>query len=95
MTPRFMADENIPFRIVTGLRTAGYDVLSVKDVAHVGIRNNELAELSIRLDRIIITRDADFTRLTKPLLNITGLRTAGYDVLSVKVWRMLAYGTMS
>ena len=69
MTPRFMADENIPFRIVTGLRTAGYDVLSVKDVAHVGMRNNELAELSIRLDRIIITRDADFTRLTKPLLN--------------------------
>ena len=62
-----MADENIPFRIVTGLRTAGYDVLSVKDVAHVGIRNNEIAELSIRLDRI--TRDAEFTRLTKPLLN--------------------------
>ena len=70
MKLRFIADENIPFRIIEELRKAGYDVLGVKDVAYAGIRNNELAEISIRLERVIITRDADFTRLTEPLVSM-------------------------
>jgi predicted nuclease of predicted toxin-antitoxin system len=69
MRLRFIADENVPFQVMEELRKAGYDVLAVRDVAHTGLRNNELAEISIKLERIIMTRDADFTRLTKPLLS--------------------------
>jgi len=69
MKVRFIADENIPFAIIEILRKAGYDVLTVRDVAHAGIRNNELAEISLKLERIIMTRDADFAKLPKPTLS--------------------------
>jgi len=65
---RLIADENIPFRIIEKLRKVGHDVLTVTDVARPGIGNSELAEISARLDGVIMTRDADFTRLTRPLL---------------------------
>lgn len=61
-------DENVPYEVVKSLRKAGYDVVTVDDVASPGIRNDKLAELSIRMGRIIITRDADFTRLGRPIM---------------------------
>jgi len=69
MRLRLIADENIPFQVIEELRKAGYDVLPLSHVARTGIRNSELAEISMKLDRVIMTRDADFTRLTKPLLS--------------------------
>jgi len=53
MKLRFIADENIPFRVIISLCNPGYDILSAKDVAPIGVWNNEHAEVSIRLDRII------------------------------------------
>ena len=60
---RFMADENIPSRVIRRLRDAGHAVVTVDEAASAGIRNYELAELSARIGRVLLTRDADFTSL--------------------------------
>lgn len=64
---RFIADENIPSRVIKRLRDTGYDVVTVAEAATAGIRNYELAELSGRIGRVVLTRDADFTRLRQSL----------------------------
>jgi len=68
MTLKFIADENIPFQVVESLREAGYEVATISEAAHPGMRNDELAKLSIQLGMIILTRDADFTRLRQSLM---------------------------
>jgi len=60
---RFIADENIPSRVVRGLRGAGYEVITVAEAASAEVKNDQLAELSARIGHIILTRDADFTSL--------------------------------
>jgi predicted nuclease of predicted toxin-antitoxin system len=39
----------------------------VDEAASAGIRNYELAELSARIGRVVLTRDADFTTLRQSL----------------------------
>jgi len=39
----------------------------VYEAASGGIRNYELAELSARIDRVLLSRDADFTTLRRSL----------------------------
>ncbi len=68
MILKFIADENVPFQVVETLRKAGYEVATTSEAAHPGIRNDELAKLSIQLGMTIITRDADFTRLRQSLM---------------------------
>jgi len=52
----------MPQRQFRRLRDAGHDVVIVAEAASAGIRNYEL-ELSSRIGRILLTRDADFTTL--------------------------------
>lgn len=68
MNSKFVADENIPFQVIQALREAGYEAATLAEVAHPGIRNDELAKLSIKLKRTIITRDADFTHMKQSLM---------------------------
>lgn len=68
MHRKFLADENIPFQVIQALRDAGYETATLAEVARPGIRNDQLAELSIKLKRIIITRDADFTHMKQSLM---------------------------
>jgi len=77
---KFIADENVPFLVVKALREAGYEVATVSEVAHPGMRNDELAKLSIQVGMIIITRDVDFTRLKSSLkrkVKVVYLRLSG------------------
>ena len=67
MPYRFVADENIPSHVVQALRRAGYDVSTVKELFKPGIRNEDLAESAVNIGRIVVTRDADFTRLSPSL----------------------------
>ncbi|GBC71833.1 hypothetical protein HRbin02_01621 [Candidatus Calditenuaceae archaeon HR02] len=53
---------------VRELRRAGYRVATIDQIAKQGIRNDELASLSIKHGMIIITRDVDFTRLKRDLM---------------------------
>jgi hypothetical protein len=63
---RFIADENIPSRVIGRLPDAGHDVVTVDEAASAGIRNYEFAELSARIGRVVLTRDADFTTKAIP-----------------------------
>jgi predicted nuclease of predicted toxin-antitoxin system len=80
MIPKFIADENIPSQVLKALREAGYDVAAVDEAAHSGMKNDELAKLSIKLKLIVITRDADFTHLSQSLtgkIKVVYIRLSG------------------
>jgi len=53
--------------VIRRLRDAGYDVVTVDEAASAGIRNYELAELSVRIGRVVLTRGADFTTLRQSM----------------------------
>lgn len=66
---RLIADENIPTRVIRRLRHAGHDVVMVDEAASAGIRNYELADLSARIGRVLLSRDANF-RLSEETIYI-------------------------
>ncbi len=68
MALRFIADENVPFKVVEALRGAGYEVATMSETAHSGMRNDDLAKLCVQLGLVLMTRDADFTRLKRSLM---------------------------
>lgn len=77
---QFIADENIPSRVISKLRDAGHDVVTVDEAASAGIRNYQLAELSARIGRVVFSRDADFTTLRRSLrqrLKVVYIRGSG------------------
>ena len=58
---RLLADENIPKKLVTFLRQYGVDVTRLQDLGIRGISDRELVNIANELERIVLTRDADFT----------------------------------
>ncbi|MEB3788866.1 MAG: DUF5615 family PIN-like protein [Desulfurococcales archaeon] len=58
---RLLADENVPKKLVTFLRRYGVDVTRLQDLGTRGISDRELVNIANELERIILTRDADFT----------------------------------
>jgi predicted nuclease of predicted toxin-antitoxin system len=77
---KFIADENIPRHHVKALRANGHDVVTAAEAAKAGARNDELGQLSVRADRLLLTRDADFTRLkqtTMRSLKVIFIRMSG------------------
>lgn len=59
---RILADENIGGRVVKALRSAGYDVVSVKE-QFPGIRDTDVLRIAHEEQRLIITQDKDFGEL--------------------------------
>lgn len=59
MLPRLLADENIPARAIDALRTAGYDLLSIREFSP-GIPDEEVLRLAVAQDSILVTFDRDY-----------------------------------
>jgi len=58
---KLLADENIPKKLVAFLRQYGVDVVRLQDLASRGISDRELIDIANEHERVILTRDADFT----------------------------------
>lgn len=64
---KFLLDENVPLSIKKTINSLGYEAITLKEENQLGIKNGEVAELSIRKDAIIITLDSDFLSIKKDL----------------------------
>lgn len=65
---KFLLDENVPLSIKEIINNLGYETITLKDENKLGIKNGEVAELSIKKNAIIITLDSDFLSIKKELL---------------------------
>lgn len=54
-----LADENIHSSIIATLRSAGFDVISVQEIAK-GISDEDVIRLAIHNNWLLITQDKDF-----------------------------------
>jgi predicted nuclease of predicted toxin-antitoxin system len=59
---RFLADECCDFAVVKALRSAGHDVLSVRDLCP-GAEDAHVVEIALLEKRILLTEDKDFGQL--------------------------------
>lgn len=58
---KFLVDAQLPQHLAKELTRAGYDTLHTLDLPHGNrTRDEELAALATREDRILITKDSDF-----------------------------------
>lgn len=57
-----LADENVPAATIASLRTQGYDVLSVREVAP-GIADEAVLSMAAADSRILLTFDRDYGEL--------------------------------
>ena len=54
---RFLVDEDVPVKILSFLKKLGHEARRVP----AGLKNGSVIRLAIDEDRILVTRDADFT----------------------------------
>ncbi len=77
---RFLADESCDFAVVRALRSAGFDVLAVTEVAPRAL-DETVIELAVLEDRIVLTEDKDFGQLVygsgRPSAGVILLRFPG------------------
>jgi predicted nuclease of predicted toxin-antitoxin system len=67
---KFIADENIPLKVVKKLRDIDIDIISIAEI-QIGLDDEEIAKMSEKEKAIIVTFDKDFgeiifKRLIKP-----------------------------
>lgn len=60
--PLFLADESCDFAVVWALRSAGYDVLAIAEIAP-RTQDPEVIGLAVRYGRVLLTEDKDFGQL--------------------------------
>ncbi|MFW9970375.1 MAG: DUF5615 family PIN-like protein [Candidatus Odinarchaeota archaeon] len=60
-------DENVPLSVKGIINNLGHEAITLKEENQLGIKNDEVAELSIKRNDIIITLDSDFLLLNKEL----------------------------
>ncbi|ADT84889.1 DUF5615 family PIN-like protein [Thermococcus barophilus] len=51
---KFLADENIPLKVVKKLREEGFDIISITEL-NPGISDEKVAEISQNEDRVLVT----------------------------------------
>ncbi len=59
---RILANENISFAVIRGLRAAGHDVVAVREW-QVGANDEAVLELARAEGRVLLTHDKDFGEL--------------------------------
>ncbi len=58
---KFLMDANLPYKLTISLKDKGYDVIHTDDLPDKErTKDNEIRNISIKEDRIIITKDSDF-----------------------------------
>jgi predicted nuclease of predicted toxin-antitoxin system len=62
MKPLFLADESCDFAVVRALRSSGYEVLAIAEVAPQ-TPDSKVIELAVRERRVLLTEDKDFGQL--------------------------------
>lgn len=60
--PQFLADESCDFAVVRALRSAGYDVLAIAEIAPQ-TQDPDVIALATRERRVLLTEDKDFGQL--------------------------------
>lgn len=61
---RLLADENIAPVVIDALRSAGHDVVAVRDVAR-GASDDGVLVVAVRERRIVLTHDRDFGNILR------------------------------
>jgi len=64
----FLLDDSAPTSVLKVLKKRGFEATRLIDIGLIRLKNSEVAELSIRENKIIVTLDSDFLRLRKSLL---------------------------
>ena len=64
---KFLLDENVPLSIKKIINDLGHEAITLRDVNKLGMRNGEVAKLSIIKNVTIITLDSDFLSIKKDL----------------------------
>ncbi|AHM62821.1 hypothetical protein D770_22880 [Flammeovirgaceae bacterium 311] len=59
---KFLADENIPLRLITQLQEKGWDIKYV-GAKNAGIEDEEVLDLANQENRVLLTFDSDFGEL--------------------------------
>ncbi len=64
MSIRFHLDENMPHAVADGLRNRGVDVTTTTDAQLMGASDKEQLAFARSEGRVVVTRDADFLRIS-------------------------------
>jgi predicted nuclease of predicted toxin-antitoxin system len=59
LRPKFLADENVDYRLVSALKKSGFEIISVLK-EHPGIPDKEVLRLANQFKAILLTEDNDF-----------------------------------
>lgn len=59
LSPDILADENISVTIISGLRSYGYNVISVRD-NYRGVPDSEIIKIAVNTNTLVLTEDRDF-----------------------------------
>jgi predicted nuclease of predicted toxin-antitoxin system len=68
---RFLADESCDFAVVQALRSEGYNVVAIAEIAP-GSDDEAVMELAAREGRLLLTEDKDFGQLVYARQQATG-----------------------
>jgi len=59
---KFLVDAQLPLRLARFLQNSGYDTLHTRELPqHNATPDAQINDLSIQQDRIVITKDSDFS----------------------------------
>ncbi len=60
-----LLDENLPLRVAALLKTYGFDAETVANLHARGAAEEEVLDLAVRTDRVLLTRDLDFSDILR------------------------------